>query len=128
MTWRKRTNYFNIPKVKSKGKQYDSKFEASFALKYDQMLKKGEIKGYDPHYRIPLIVNGFKVCDYYIDFAIYHNDGTVEYVECKGYPTDVWKLKWKLFCALYENDPNVTITLEMQGRQKPPKLTRYRFH
>lgn len=128
MIWQKRTNYFKTEKVKYQGKQYDSKFEASFGMKYEQMLKNGEIQGYDPHYRIPLIVNGFKVCDYYIDFAIYHNDGTVEYVECKGFATDVWKMKWKLFCALYENDPNVIITLEMQGNQKPPKLTRCRFN
>lgn len=122
MTWTKRTNYFNTKKVSYNGKSYDSKFEAYFGMKYEQMLKKGEIKGFDPHYRIPLIVNGYNVSNYFVDFAVYHNDDTIEYIECKGYPTDVWKLKWRLFCALYEDDPNVKITLEMQGSQKPPKL------
>lgn len=126
MTWTKRHSYFNTAKVKTNGTQYDSKFEAAYAQQLDYRVKAGEIEAYDPHYRIPLEVNGYKVCDYYIDFAVYHKDGTVEYVECKGYPTDTWKLKWKLFCALYEDDPNVKITLEMQGKQKPPKLRKMR--
>lgn len=120
--WTKRNSYFNTAKVKTNGTQYDSKFEAFFGLKFEQMKKRGEIKGYDPHYRIPLVVNGYVVADYYVDFAVYHLDDTVEYVECKGYPTEVWKLKWKLFCALFEDDPKVKITLEMQGKQKPPRL------
>jgi len=122
MTWIKRTNYYSIKKVKSGGKFYDSKFEATFGIKLEQKLKRKEIKGFDPHLRIPLIVNGYTVCDYYIDFAVYHNDDVVEYIECKGYPTDVWKLKWKLFCALYEDNPNVKITLEMQGNNYNPRL------
>ncbi len=126
MMWYKRANYFKTQKAIAKGKQYDSKFEASFALKYEQMVKNGEIKGFDPHLRIPLIVNGYKVCDYYIDFALYHNDDTIEYVECKGYPTEVWKLKWKLFCALFEDDPNVKITLEMQGSTYKPRTSKSR--
>ena len=122
MVWTQKNNYFSTKKVKSGGKFYDSKFEAYFGIELEQKLKRGEIKGFDPHLRIPLIVNGYTVCDYYIDFAVYHNDGTVEYIECKGYPTDVWKLKWRLFCALYEDNPSIKITLEMQGKYNPPKL------
>ena len=122
MVWTQKNNYFNTKKVKSGGKFYDSKFEAYFGIELEQKLKRGEIKGFDPHLRIPLIVNGYIVCDYYIDFVVYHNDGTVEYIECKGYPTDVWKLKWRLFCALYEDNPSIKITLEMQGKYNPPKL------
>ena len=126
MVWGKRNNYFNTAKIKSGGKFYDSKFEAFFGQKYEQMRKRGEIKGFDPHYRIPLVVNGYTVCDYYIDFAVYHNDGTTEFIECKGYPTPAWKLKWKLFCALFEDDPNVKITLEMQGKSYNPRMRKQR--
>lgn len=122
MVWTQKNNYFSTKKVKSGGKFYDSKFEAYFGIELEQKLKRGEIKGFDPHLRIPLIVNGYTVCDYYIDFVVYHNDGTTEYIEAKGYPTGIFKIKWKLFCALYEDDPNNKITLEMQGKYNPPKL------
>ena len=122
MVWTQRNRYFNTKKVISNGKFYDSKFEAQYGMLLEQKLKNGEISGFDPHLRIPLIVNGYVVADYYIDFCVYHLDETVEYIECKGYPTDVWKLKFRLFCALYEDDPNVKITLEMQGKHNPPKL------
>lgn len=122
MVWTKRNNYFNTKKVKAGGNFYDSKFEAYFGQELVQKLKRKEIKGYDPHLRIPLVVNGYVVCDYYIDFAVYHNDGVTEFIECKGYPTEVWKLKWKLFCALYEDNPNYKITLEMQGKSYNPRI------
>jgi hypothetical protein len=126
MTWTKKYSYYNTKKVITNGTQYDSKFEAAKAQELEILLKAKEIQGYDPHYRIPLIVNGYTVADYYIDFAVYHNDETVEYIEMKGYPTDVWKLKWRIFCALYEDNENVKITLEMQGKQRPPKLRKKR--
>lgn len=123
MTWTKKYSYYNTAKVITNGTQYDSKFEAAKAEELNILLQAGEILGFDSHLRIPLIVNGYTVCDYYIDFAVYHKDGiTTEYIEMKGYPTDVWKLKWKLFCALYEDKEDVKITLEMQGKQRPPKI------
>ena len=122
MVWNKRYVYYNTKKVKVNGKQYDSKFEAGKGQELELLKKSGEIVDFDTHLRIPLQVNGYHICDYYIDFAVYHKDETTEYIETKGYPTEVWKLKWKLFCALYEDDPNVKITLEMQGKQNPPKL------
>lgn len=125
--WNQRNKYFNTKKIKTSGGLYDSKFEAAKAQEIELMIKAKKIQGYDPHLRIPLIVNGYTVCDYYIDFAVYHLDGTVEYIETKGYATDTWKLKWRLFCALYKDYPNVKITLEMQGKQKPPKLRKIKI-
>lgn len=122
MVWTKQHRYFNTKKVDVGGYQYDSKFEAAYAQELKLREKAGDIIGFTPHERIPLEVNGYRVCDYYIDFVVDHTDGTTEYVECKGYSTDVWRLKWKLFCALYEDKPNVKITLVMQGKQRPPKI------
>lgn len=104
------------------GYQYDSKFEAAFAQELDLQVKAGELTNYDRQVTLELIVNGFIVCTYRIDFIAYHNDGTTEYIECKGYPTDVWKLKWKLFEALYSNQPNTKLTIIQQGKFRPPKL------
>lgn len=123
--WNKRYSYFNTPKVKIGNKQYDSKFEAGYGQELELRLKAGEIEGFETHVPIPLVVNGYEVCKYYVDFVIFHKDETMEYVETKGYPSDTWKLKWKLFCALFEDDPNVKITLVMQGKYKPPKLRKH---
>ena len=120
--WTQKNRYFSTKKVEYGGRSYDSAFEAGYGQELELRLKANDIAGFDTHLRIPLEVNGYHVCDYYIDFAIYHNDETIEYVETKGYATDVWKLKWKLFCALYEDDPNVKLTLIMQGSQRPPKI------
>lgn len=72
-----------------------------------------------------LIVNGFKVAVYKIDFVINHNDGTIEYVECKGLPDPTWRLKWKIFEAMMSDDPNVTLTVVQQkSNWKIPKPKR----
>lgn len=104
------------------GYLYDSKFEAGYAQELDLRLKAKDIKNFERQVNLDLEVNGYIVCQYRIDFIIYHNDGTIEYVECKGYPTDVWKLKWKLFESIFSDLPNVKLTIVQQGKFKPPKL------
>ena len=117
MTWMKRTGYYTTKKIGG----YDSKFEAGYADELVLRQKVGDIKSFQSHIAIPLAVNGYKICDYYIDFVVHHNDGTTEYVETKGYPTPVWKLKWRIFLAMFEDDESKKITLVMQGKQKPYK-------
>ncbi len=103
---------------------YDSKFEARYAADLDLLVKAGKIKSYERQVNLDLVVNGFIVCQYRIDFIIHHNDRTLEYVETKGYPTPVWKLKWKLFEALFSKNKNVKLTIVQQGKFRPPKLRR----
>lgn len=124
MVWNKTFNYYNTKKRMIGGKKYDSNFEAGYAQDLELKLKAKEIKGYDAHVKLPLEVNGYIVCDYYIDFVVYHKDGIVEYTECKGWATDVWKLKWKIFCALYEDKKKTKISLVMQGKGYNPRLRR----
>jgi hypothetical protein len=38
---------------------------------------------------------------YVLDFVVFENDGTVRFVECKGFPTDIWKIKKKQMAELY---------------------------
>jgi len=121
-----KTRWTNARKQEYNGFRYDSGFEAAYAMELDQRLKNKEIKSYERQVNLDLVVNNFIVCQYRIDFIIYHLDGTLEYVETKGYPTDIWKLKWKLFEALYSIDPNNILTVEMQGKYKPPKIRRYK--
>ena len=111
----------NAKKNNYNGYIYDSKFEASYAQELDLRVKAKDTLNYDKQVTLALVVNGYIVCNYRIDFIIYHNDRTAEYVECKGWPTDVWKLKWKLFEALYSDIPNVKLTIVQQGKFKAPK-------
>ena len=99
------------------GNQYDSKFEASYAQELDLRKKAGEITGYDTQVNLELKVNGYVVCDYRIDFIVYYPEsagGIIEYVETKGYATPTWRLKWKLFEALYTDLPNTRLLVVKQ--------------
>jgi hypothetical protein len=88
--------------------EFASKKEAEY--EHDLFLRKREkeIKGYLVQVPIPLEVHGVHICNYVMDFQIDHNDGSFEWVETKGYKTELWKVKWKLLKALY---PHVKITL-----------------
>jgi len=114
----------NVKKKIYGGKQYDSMFEASVAQELDLRVKAGEVTNWDRQVRISLEVNGYKVCDYYVDFVAYLSDGTTEYIEAKGFSTPAFKLKWKLFEALYSTMPNTKLTLIFQGKSWKPRLKR----
>jgi len=120
-----KTYFKNAKKQSYNGYIYMSKFEAGYAVELDMRLKSGDIKAWERQVKIPLVVNGFFICNYYVDFLVHHNDGNTEYVETKGYATDVWKLKWKLFEALYSE--KATLTVIMQGKTKPPKARRMKI-
>jgi len=96
------------------GQKYDSGFEASYAAELELRRKGNDILGWDRQVKIALNVNGYHICNYYIDFVVHNKDGTKEYVETKGYATDMWRMKWKLFEALYSDKPNVILTVVKQ--------------
>ena len=107
----KHWNKYGAKKTVFGGFKYDSKKEARYAQDLDLMLKAGEIKSVQRQVRIPLDVNGYHIANYYIDFLVTHKDDSLEYVEVKGFETEVWRLKWKLFEALYGSLPNITLTV-----------------
>lgn len=108
----------------SKSGKNDSRFEAGKARELELLKKAGQIKDFREQEKLELVVNGFIVCTYKIDFTIEHLDGTIEYLETKGYATDTWKLKWKLFDALYSDRPGVRLTVEYQGKTWAPQRRR----
>ena len=107
----------------AKSGKNDSKFEAGKAQELELLKKAGEIVGFQEQVKLPLEVNGYHICNYYIDFVVDHNDGTIEYIETKGWATDVWKLKWKLFESLYDV-PGNKLTVEYQGKSWRPQRRR----
>lgn len=119
MVWYQKTKWTSAKKQMYNNHQYDSKFEAGYAIELDARLKAGEIKSWEKQIPIPLIVNNYVVCTYKIDFVITHLDDSIEYVETKGYAFPLWRLKWKLFEALFSD--KATLTVVSQGKLKPPK-------
>ncbi|MHB8580818.1 MAG: DUF1064 domain-containing protein [Ignavibacteriaceae bacterium] len=117
----------NAHKQLVNGFRYDSGFEAQYGMFLESKLKAKRIKNFDRQINIPLIVNDYKVCDYRIDFFVYHLNNSTEYVEVKGYQTDVWILKWKLFEVLYSDKPDVKLTIIQQGNYHPPKLRKVKY-
>ena len=103
-------NYFN-PQQKSKyqakkqtyrGRSYDSKLEAAKAVDLDWLLKAGEIKEWKPQHKFALKVGEIHICNYYIDFRVVNNDGSIDYIEIKGFETDIWRLKFRVTKAIFD--------------------------
>lgn len=105
-------NKYKAKKAEYEGKWYHSTGEARYAEELDYLKKIGEIKSWEPQVKIPLIVNGVLVCNYYIDFKVITKHNAVQYHEYKGYETMTWRMKWKLFMALINQiDPGAELVL-----------------
>lgn len=109
-------NKFGARKQQYKGTIYDSKFEAGTAEYLDMQLSSGQVKNVLKQVKIPLFAYEVKIFNYIIDFVVIHHDGHKEYVEAKGYETDLWKAKWKMLEAkLAIEEPDSVMTLLKQG-------------
>ncbi len=107
----KQTNKYKAIKQEYKGGLYHSKKEARYAQELDLRKKAHDIKSWRRQVKIPLDCNGYHITNYYIDFEITHNDDLIEFVEVKGFETEVWKLKWKIFESIYGRNPNYKLTI-----------------
>jgi hypothetical protein len=94
------------------GAKYHSMFEAKVARDLDIRKRAKDIKSWERQVRVSLDVNGQHICNYFVDFLVTHNDDSLEYIEAKGFATEVWRLKWKLFEALLDTiSPGARITI-----------------
>jgi hypothetical protein len=93
------------------GLLYASKKESAYAAELDLRLRAGDIKSWTRQVRMPLDINGYHIANYILDFVVVLADGTTEYVEVKGFETDVWRMKWRLFESLYGGKPGVRLTI-----------------
>ena len=113
MTWyHQKGNKYGAKSTIYDGKVYDSKKEAAYAAELDLRLRAADILRWERQVRLDLKIDGRHICNYYIDFVITHNDGSKEYIEIKGFKTEVWRLKWKMTEVLLEKmDPGSKLTL-----------------
>lgn len=94
------------------GSYYHSRLEAAYAAELDLRLKAKDISKWEKQIRIEFVENGIKICTYIVDFRVTHNDGSIEWVETKGFWTDVARIKARLFEALYlPKHPGETYTV-----------------
>jgi hypothetical protein len=92
------------------GRLFDSRKESDYARRLDILKsaanREDRVLEWEGQVRVPMVVNGKHVCDYYCDFRVTFCDGRVEHHEVKGFETAVWRLKEKLFRACH---PELTL-------------------
>ena len=116
------------------GSRYDSKWEARYAAELDLKIRLGEVREWKKQVTIEMnakVIDGlpvltdekgidlkkqgvkyYHICNYRIDFVVEHSDGQIEYVEVKGYRTEIFILKHKIFAALFSTvHPGYKLTI-----------------
>lgn len=86
------------------GTEYHSRMEARYAAALDMRMRSVgpyQIKGWRRQVPVKLEVNGCLISTYIVDFVVEHMDGHLEWCEVKGFETPEWKIKEKLFRALF---------------------------
>lgn len=114
-----KNNKFGAKRQAYNGVHYHSGLEAQIAQELDLRIKAKDIKSVERQVKISLTAHGKHIANYYIDFIITHNDGSREYLEVKGYATDVWKMKWKMLEAqLEDTEPGAVLTVYKESQMK----------
>jgi len=94
---------FNAKPVKDDGFHYASKLEHRYKQKLDLLQKAGEVLFYLAQVPIRL-PGGVK---YVIDYQVFYKDGTVDFVDVKGYDTQNSKIKRSIVESIYPLTINV---------------------
>ena len=98
---RRRSKYGNVPTTVD-GIRFASRAEARRYGELKLLRRAGKIDWLECQPRYPMEVNGVKVCDYVGDFVYLYNVAkTFVCEDVKGVETAVFKIKAKLFRALY---------------------------
>lgn len=89
---------YGAVKTSVDGQTFDSKKEADFYCELKLRLQSGDIKGFclQP---IFILAPGLK---YKADFIVFHNNGTTEIIDTKGFKTKEYITKKKVFEDKYD--------------------------
>lgn len=108
-----KNKYFN-QKVKVDGIEFQSTKEANYYLFLKQLQKEGEVKSIELQPKYELLPafekNGkkYRAITYTADFKVTYSDGREEVIDTKGYQTQAFRLKHKLFEHKY---PDLTLKI-----------------
>ena len=95
-------------KVVVDGVKFDSKHEAEYYLYLKRLKEEDKIKDFGLQHKFELQPSFKKygkthrAITYTVDFAIYHNNGDVEYVDVKGMETQQGIMRKKMFDYLFD--------------------------
>lgn len=92
-------DYRKVKKVELDGKTFGSKAEAQGYLYLKALEQHGEIQNIRTQVKIELLPGARNErVDYYVDFVVYDVASKEDqYIEIKGFETDKWKMKLKLW-------------------------------
>lgn len=104
----KRPPKYRNKRVTVDGVTFDSVGEAARWAELKLLERAGHIRNLERQVRVPLVVNGVKVCAVVVDFAYFEGERRVWEDHKSAYTRKlpVWRIKAKLIAALY---PNVEI-------------------
>jgi hypothetical protein len=83
------------------GHNHQSIAEANYCNQLRYLRLAGEIQSYKTQVTYKLKVNNLLICSHRIDFEVINKNGIKEVHDVKGYETKDFKIKYKLFKALY---------------------------
>lgn len=95
-------------KVVIDGIKFDSKHEAEYYLYLKKLKEEGKIKDFGLQHKFELQPSfkkygkAHRAITYTVDFAIYHLNGEVEYVDVKGVETQQGVMRKKMFDYLFD--------------------------
>lgn len=104
---KKRKSKYKNKKKQLDGYVFDSQLEADYYLYLKLREKAKDILFFrvKPKYLLqPAFEKDgkkYNKIEYIADFEVHHLDGTIEVIDTKGYVTDVFRIKEKLFHAKY---------------------------
>jgi len=105
----RRSKYGNKKTYCYLGHKHDSRFEAVYCARLQDMKQKGEIQDFVVQYTFDFVFNGHPICKHIVDFSVLKNDGSLEVHDTKGFCTDVWRIKYKIFKALNPDIPYMIV-------------------
>lgn len=98
-------NKFHAQKTVYNNITFDSKKEANFCERLDNLIKSGDVLSYERQIKYDITINNIKCCYYKLDFLINYANGNIEYVDIKGLKRgcsyQMFRLKKKLVEASY---------------------------
>jgi hypothetical protein len=106
---KKSKSKFNNVKVEIDGQTFDSIKESEFYGSLKIKKKAGLIKDFKTQVKYEIVVNNVHIANYFLDFEVLNNDGSIEYIDIKGkdsktnkfIKTGVFALKKRLVEAIY---------------------------
>lgn len=101
----KRPKYRNRSGMCSANHWHQSILEADECSCLFLQQKAKAIKSYEIQKRFDFVVNEKKITTHLVDFYVTENNGKVYVIETKGMETELWRIKKKLFEALYPEIP-----------------------